>query len=208
MGVASQRCGLGYASARRVRVVVAGLAERDEVLGLVVVGAAFVVHGDGGLAADAASAVVGADDLAAEARPAWGVGAAGESLLAALVEMLLAVGLVGLRHVGAARGDARFWGHKRIVNLATSPLDKPLRLADTRGVSKTTTQSGESRRKEATMAPTHSTTITPKAATGNGDLDGHKVFCTCGLVFGTSLGEREARNQAAQHLAWHAKVGR
>lgn len=58
------------------------------------------------------------------------------------------------------------------------------------------------------MTSTHIITISAKAASGHGDLDGHKVTCTCGFHAGTSLGEREARKIGFGHVAWAAKAGR
>ncbi len=54
------------------------------------------------------------------------------------------------------------------------------------------------------MSANFSTTITPKPATGNGDISGFKVACTCGLTFTNSL-ELSAKMEAADHIAWHDK---
>jgi len=54
------------------------------------------------------------------------------------------------------------------------------------------------------MSATFSTTITPKPATGNGDISGFKVTCTCGFTFTNSLA-LSAQMEAAEHLAWHEK---
>jgi hypothetical protein len=61
---------------------------------------------------------------------------------------------------------------------------------------------------EAPMSSTHSITITPKAASERGALDGHKVACSCGYHQATSLGEREARRLGFDHIDWASRNGR
>lgn len=53
----------------------------------------------------------------------------------------------------------------------------------------------------------HSTTITPKPASGNGDLDGFQVRCSCGEVASFSFLSMTQKH-AADHVAYMAKVGR
>jgi hypothetical protein len=60
----------------------------------------------------------------------------------------------------------------------------------------------------AATTKVHSITVSPKAASGPGALDGHEARCTCGFVAGTSLGEREARTQGWAHVEWARKAGR
>lgn len=67
----------------------------------------------------------------------------------------------------------------------------------------TTAHQGE---KEANMAA-HTTTITAKSATGNGDLDGFTVECTCGERASFSI-LGMTQKHAADHIAYMAKVGR
>lgn len=50
----------------------------------------------------------------------------------------------------------------------------------------------------------HTATIITKAATGNGDLDGFAVTCTCGDVSTWSLPTLAASHKAS-HEAWHAR---
>jgi hypothetical protein len=69
-----------------------------------------------------------------------------------------------------------------------------------------TTYRGTDPRKERLMAST-SITVSPIAASDAGALAGHEARCTCGTVLTTSLSEREARNLAHQHAAWHARKG-
>lgn len=47
----------------------------------------------------------------------------------------------------------------------------------------------------------HLTTITPKAASGNGDLDGFTVTCSCGDRASWSI-ESMARGYARDHVAY------
>lgn len=54
------------------------------------------------------------------------------------------------------------------------------------------------------MSATYTVTITPKPATGNGDIDGFSITCTCGNVAGLSL-KTMATQYAADHEAWHAR---
>jgi len=54
------------------------------------------------------------------------------------------------------------------------------------------------------MSATYTVTITPKPATGNGDLDGFAVTCTCGNVNTWSL-RGMAESDARDHEAWHAR---
>ena len=58
--------------------------------------------------------------------------------------------------------------------------------------------------KEATM---HTTTISIKSATGNGDLDGFTVQCSCGDHASWSI-ESLAYKYAADHVSYMAKKGR
>jgi hypothetical protein len=51
----------------------------------------------------------------------------------------------------------------------------------------------------------HQITVTPKAASGPGALDGWQARCTCGDVQSTSLSEHEARMLGQKHLDWHAR---
>lgn len=57
------------------------------------------------------------------------------------------------------------------------------------------------------VAVSHSTTITPHAATEPGALDGFLIECTCGERVSYSL-EAFAQVEARRHLAWHQEVGR
>lgn len=54
-------------------------------------------------------------------------------------------------------------------------------------------------------ATAYTATITPKAATGNGDLDDFAVTCTCGDSATWSL-PTMAEQYAAAHEAWHART--
>lgn len=47
------------------------------------------------------------------------------------------------------------------------------------------------------------TKITPKPSTGNGDLDGFQVECTCGFYF-TTMFEITAKTDAALHVQYMA----
>lgn len=58
------------------------------------------------------------------------------------------------------------------------------------------------------MTNTHTTTTTTHAATDTGALDGHRVTCTCGMTWTTSLSAGLANLEAAKHLDWHAKAGK
>ncbi len=49
-------------------------------------------------------------------------------------------------------------------------------------------------------------TISPKAASEPGALDGWEARCSCGYSQSTSLSEREARMLAIRHAEWHAPV--
>ena len=53
----------------------------------------------------------------------------------------------------------------------------------------------------------HTTTITQKSATGNGDLDGFAVECTCGERASFSILSL-TQQHAAGHVAYMAKKGR
>lgn len=53
----------------------------------------------------------------------------------------------------------------------------------------------------------HRTTITPAPATAT-SLSGHRIACTCGLVWTTSLSIGQAHFESVQHLDWHARTER
>lgn len=53
----------------------------------------------------------------------------------------------------------------------------------------------------------HSVTISPKAASGNGDLDGFSTTCSCGDRSSWTF-ESMAKQYAADHAAYMARVGK
>jgi hypothetical protein len=65
---------------------------------------------------------------------------------------------------------------------------------------------GTAGEKEATMAATHTTTVTcvAPAPFGGGD---YQLTCTCGEKV-TYRGEQFTQVEARRHQAWHAKTGR
>jgi len=52
--------------------------------------------------------------------------------------------------------------------------------------------------------PAYTISIAPKPATGNGDIDGFSVSCTCGNV-NTWSPRTMAESDAREHEAWHAR---
>jgi hypothetical protein len=53
----------------------------------------------------------------------------------------------------------------------------------------------------------HEISITPKAASERGALDGFQIRCTCGHVAGNSF-RVGAQHDASAHRRWHAKRGK